>query len=179
MRARILQNSFSKVVGGLGIVAVLACFMAVPALAEDPKFIEEFNDWSAYSYKAGGGQVCYVVSQPKASEPTNVKRDKIFFLVQHRPKDKVRSEVSTIIGYKFKDGSTASIDIDGKKMRLFTNGDGAWAESGSVDREIVAAMKAGKTMVVSGTSWRGTDTTDRYSLSGITAAMNKIDSLCN
>jgi hypothetical protein len=33
-------------------------------------------------------------------------------------------------------------------------------------------------MVVTGTSSRGTKTTDRYSLSGITAAMNKIDSIC-
>ena len=39
-------------------------------------------------------------------------------------------------------------------------------------------MKNGKTMSVSGVSWRGTQTSDRYSLSGVTAAMNKIDSMC-
>jgi hypothetical protein len=178
MKVTMLQNSFSRNAGSLAIVSALLGLVSTPALAEDPKFIEEFNDWSAYSYRAGGGKVCYIVSQPKDSKPKNVKRDKIFFLVQHRPKDKVRSEVSTIIGYKFKEGSTASIDVDGGKMRLFTNGDGAWAESGAVDRKIVAAMKAGKSMVISGTSWRGTKTVDRYSLSGITAAMNKIDSIC-
>lgn len=173
-----LQSSLFRKSTLLAISGVVYSFMLSPALAEDPKFIDEFNDWSAYSYKAGGGQVCYVVSQPKDSEPKNVRRDKVFFLVQHRPKDKVSSEVSTIIGYKFKSGSMAQIDIDGNELTLFTNGDGAWAESGSVDRKIVAAMKAGKSMVVTGTSSRGTKTTDRYSLSGITAAMNKIDSIC-
>ncbi len=178
MKVNMLQSSFVKNSTMLAISGAMCGLMLSPALAEDPKFIEEFNDWSAYSYKAGGGQVCYVVSQPKDSEPKNVRRDKVFFLVQHRPKDKVRSEVSTIIGYKFKSGSQAKVAIDGNELTLFTNGDGAWAESGSVDRKIVDAMKAGKSMVVTGTSSRGTVTTDRYSLSGITAAMGKIDSIC-
>ena len=178
MKVNMLQSSLLRKSTLLAISGVVYSLILSPALAEDPKFIDEFNDWSAYSYKAGGGQVCYVVSQPKDSEPKNVRRDKVFFLVQHRPKDKVRSEVSTIIGYKFKSGSMAKVDIDGNELTLFTNGDGAWAESGAVDRKIVAAMKAGKSMVVTGTSSRGTKTTDRYSLSGITAAMNKIDGLC-
>lgn len=174
-----LQNTILKKVSTGAVACIMAGLISAPAFAEDPKFIEEFNDWSAYSYNAGGGKVCYIVSQPKDSEPKDVKRDKIFFLVQHRPKDKVNSEISTIIGYKFKEGSTVTLDIDGNKLRLYTNGDGAWAESGDLDRKIVAAMKAGKSMAVSGTSWRGTNTTDRYSLSGITAAMNKIDGLCS
>ncbi len=178
MKVDMLQSSFIRNSITVAISGVVCGLMVTPAFAEDPKFIEEFSDWSAYSYKASGGKVCYVVSQPKDSKPKNVRRDKVFFLVQHRPKDKVRSEVSTIIGYKFKSGSMAKVAIDGNQLTLFTNGDGAWAESGAVDRKIVAAMKAGKTMVVTGTSSRGTLTTDRYSLSGITAAMSKIDSIC-
>jgi len=173
-----LQSKLLKNAGLLAVTGAIFSFMLTPALAADPKFIEEFSDWSAYTYKAGGGNVCYVVSQPTDSEPKNVRRDKVFFLVQHRPKDKVRSEVSTIIGYKFKSGSMAKVKVDGNELTLFTNGDGAWAESGSVDRKIVTAMKAGKSMVVTGISSRGTKTTDRYSLSGITAAMKKIDSIC-
>lgn len=164
--------------------AVVACatlFLGMTsslARAEDPKFVEKFNDWAVYTYKAGGGQVCFIVSEPKASEPKGANRDKIFFLVQNRPKDGVKSEVNTIIGYPFKKGSTSTVTIDSEKYQLYTNGDGAWAESGDLDKRIVAAMKNGKTMSVSGVSWRGTQTSDRYSLSGVTAAMNKIDSMC-
>jgi hypothetical protein len=39
-------------------------------------------------------------------------------------------------------------------------------------------MKNGKKLSVTGTSWKGTETTDHYSLSGISAAMDKIDSAC-
>ena len=44
--------------------------------------------------------------------------------------------------------------------------------------DIVAAMKAGRTMEVDATSARGTKTAHTYSLIGITAALNKI-STCN
>ena len=59
-----------------------------------------------------------------------------------------------------------------------TNGDGAWADTTAKEKQIVAAMKNGTKLSVTGTSWKGTETTDNYSLSGITAAMDKIDSAC-
>jgi hypothetical protein len=159
-----------------------ACFFATfagwAAHAQEPERIGEFNDWAAYTYKTDAGQVCYIVSQPKSSEPKNVNRDPIFFLVTHRPGDKVRNEVNTIIGYPFKEGTTASVTIGDAKFELFTSGDGAWSESAARDAEIVEAMKRGSDMQVQGTSWRGTTTTDRYSLSGVTAAMSKIDETC-
>jgi hypothetical protein len=39
-------------------------------------------------------------------------------------------------------------------------------------------MKNGKVLKISGTSWRGTATTDTYSLEGISAALAKIDDAC-
>lgn len=159
-----------------------ACFFATfagwAANAQEPQRIGEFNDWAAYTYKTDAGQVCYIVSQPKSSEPKTVNRDPIFFLITHRPGDKVRNEVNTIIGYPFKEGTTATVTVGDAKFELFTSGDGAWAESAARDAEIVAAMKRGSDMQVQGTSWRGTTTTDRYSLAGVTAAMSKIDKTC-
>lgn len=163
----------------LAAVCFFATFSHWAANAQEPQRIGEFNDWAAYSYKADAGQVCYIVSQPNESDPKNVNRDPIFFLVTHRPGDKVRNEVNTIIGYPFKEGSTATVTIGSDKFELFTSGDGAWAESAARDAEIVEAMKRGANMQVQGTSWRGTTTTDRYSLSGVTAAMAKIDETCS
>ncbi len=148
------------------------------ALAQEPKLVGEFKDWAAYAYKGKKGQVCYIVSQPKESQPKGVNRDAVFFLITHRPGDKIRNEVNTIIGYPFKKESVARVEVDSSAFELFTNGDGAWAESAVADRKVVAAMKKGAKMTVSGESWRGTKTKDSYSLSGVTAAMDKIDELC-
>ena len=157
-----------------------AIAVAAPALAQEPEPAGTFGKWTAYSYKTKEGPVCYIVSQPEKSELSKkgAKRDPAFFLVTHRPGDKVHGEVSTIIGYPFRKNSMPTVTIDGKTFRLFAVGDGAWTDSPATDRKIVAAMKKGRTMVVRGVSGRGTQSVDTYSLKGVTAALQKIDELC-
>lgn len=162
-----------------GALALLLLAVGVTlARAEEPELLGEFGDWAAYTYKAPDTRVCYVSSRPKTSEPKNVKRDPAFFLVSNMPGRKVKGEVSTIIGYPFKKESSAELVIDSTSFTLFTNADGAWADSPATEKQIVAAMKAGKTLKVKGTSWRGTQTEDTYSLSGISAALAAIDKAC-
>jgi invasion protein IalB len=148
------------------------------AFAVEPTPLGTFKDWTAYTYKAADTKVCYVVSQPKSSAPKAAKRDPVFFLVTHMPGRKVNGEVSTIIGYPFKKEATVQVKIDDQNFELFTSADGAWADSPATEKKIVAAMKDGKSLSVEGVSWRGTQTTDTYSLAGLTAAMDKIDEAC-
>ncbi|WP_137391181.1 invasion associated locus B family protein [Rhodoligotrophos defluvii] len=144
----------------------------------EPQLLGDFNDWAAYTYNTQKGKVCYIVAKPSSSEPNNVKRDPIFLLVTHRTADKVRNEVSTIIGYPFKKDAPALVTIDGTNYEMFTNGDGGWFDSSTKDSQVVSAMKAGHKLTIKGTSWRGTETTDTYSLAGVTAAMKAIDQAC-
>lgn len=164
--------------GALGLAVSIFC--SCPALAEgtDPQLLGEFGDWAAYTYKAADSQVCYASSRPKESLPKNVKRDPAFFLVSNMPGRKVKGEISTIIGYPFKKDSTAQLKVGDEAFELFTNADGAWADTAATEKKIVAAMKAGANLSVKGTSWRGTETTDTYSLNGISAALAKIDEAC-
>lgn len=147
------------------------------AQGTSPTLLGESGDWQAYTYKSSGAKVCYVVSQPKSSDPSTAKRDPIFFLVTHRPGQKIRNEVSTIIGYPFRKDSKVDVKIDDASFTLFTNLDGAWADTKD-DGNVVAAMKKGQAMTVKGTSWRGTSTVDTYSLKGISSALEKIDAAC-
>jgi Invasion associated locus B (IalB) protein len=157
----------------------LLSFAATPALAADPELLGTYDDWAAYSYRASDTKVCYAVSSPKSSDAKKkVKRDPIFFLVTHMPGRKIRGEISTIIGYPFKESTLVKLAIDQDDFELFTNGDGAWADSPEKEKKIVSAMKTGQKLSVTGTSWKGTETTDTYSLAGISAAMDKIDSAC-
>jgi hypothetical protein len=147
--------------------------------AAEPELLGTFDDWQAYTYKAPDTRVCYAVSSPKSSEAgKKVKRDPIYFLVTHMPGRKVRGEISTFIGYPFKESSIVTVKVDDKSFELFTTGDGAWVDNAAREKEILAAMKAGTKLVVTGTSWKGTETTDTYSLAGISAAVDKIDSAC-
>jgi len=168
-------------IGRAGAVALLTMTvgMAGSALGAEPTSLGVFSDWTAYTYKASDTKVCYIVSQPKSSDAAKkVKRDPIFFIVTHMPGRNINGEVSTIIGYPFKEATTVQLKIDNVEFELFTNGDGAWADTTDKEKKIVAAMKSGQKFSVRGTSWKGTETTDNYSLNGFSAAMDKIDSSC-
>lgn len=158
--------------------ALLALAASGAANAQTPSLLEEFSDWAAYSVDGANGKVCYVASQPKDQQPAGVNRDPVFFMVSHWQGRGVRNEASIIIGYPFAENSKVTTDIDGATFTMFTNGDGAWMENVAEESRLVEAMKAGSKMTVRGTSRRGTETTDTYSLSGITAALNKIGSIC-
>jgi invasion protein IalB len=165
---------------GAVALTLLAVFSGYALAEGEPTQIGTFEGWVAYSYDAADSKVCYVSATPAASEPKNAKRDPAFFLVTHMPgrKPPVKGEVSTIIGYPFKEGQPVKLTIDDASYDMFSKGDTAWVDTGS-DKKIVAAMKAGKSLKVQGISWRGTQTVDTYSLSGISAALAAIDKACN
>ena len=142
------------------------------AFAQEPQSIGTFGKWTAYSLKGKNGTECYIASKPIETEPKNVRRDPVHFLVTHK------SMVNTIIGYNFKENSEAALSIDSTKFSMITNGDGAWLDTTQKDRKAVVAMKRGNKMIVRGTSWRGTKTRDTYSLEGVTAAMKAIADAC-
>jgi hypothetical protein len=165
---------------GAVALTLLVVLSGIAQADTEPKQIGVFDDWLAYSYDAADSKVCYISSTPKASEPKNAKRDPAFFLVTHMPgrKPPVKGEVSTIIGYPFKEGQIVKLSIDEQNYEMFSKGDTAWVDTGS-DKKVVAAMKAGKSLKIEGTSWRGTRTVDTYSLIGISAALDAIDKACN
>jgi len=159
-------------------VALVLFASTATAAAQTPTRLGVFKDWTAYAYTDGRGKVCYAASQPKDTEPKNVNRDPIFFMVSTRPADRVSNEVSVLIGYPLKQDSKVSVDIDGKTFVMFTKDDGAWVENVNEESVLVAALRAGSRMVVKGTSRRGTNTVDYYSLSGISAALDSVAKAC-
>ena len=158
----------------------LSLGLATAAFAQTgdgPQKLGEFKDWQAFTYKAPDSKVCFAFSEPKKSASSrDAKRGPIRFIVTNYPGRKVKGQISTIIGYPFKEGTTVKLSIEDKAFTLYPVGDTAWAEKD--DADIVAAMKDGKSLTVAGTSWKGTQTTDSYSLAGISAAIDEIDSAC-
>jgi VCBS repeat-containing protein len=171
---RLSRQSF----GVLG-AAALTLAAAIPANAEKRDILGSFTDWDAIAVTRDSGErICYMISVPKSTAPEGASRGNIYATVTHRPKRKVRNEVNIVVGYPFKAGSDATATIGPGRFTLFTEGQGAWAYTPDDDAKLVAAMKAGTTMTVKGTSARGTATTDGYSLSGFSAAYSAISKAC-
>lgn len=160
----------------LGLIGLC---MVQTAHAAAPQMIGEYDDWVAYYYRDSAGPVCYMASTPKKDEGKYAKRGDIYAVITHRPNEKSFDVLNINAGYNYKPGSKVIIKIGTKTFdRLFTSEDKAWAVNDKVDKEIVAEMKRGSRMVVHGTSSRGTQTKDTYSLAGFSSAYRAITNKC-
>jgi len=163
--------------------ALLAASFAgsISASAQAPqgaKFLKSFKDWSAYAYEGNDKKICFAVSQPKDTEPKNIDRSDVYFYVSTWPRESVNAEVSIKAGYAFKKGSKTTATVGSNVFEMFTDGDKAFVQSPDTEKNLVSAMRRGSKMTVRGRNNEGTETTDVYSLSGITAALRFVTRNC-
>lgn len=157
------------------VIGVLSC---TSALAQEAALLEKFKDWSAYA-ATGSPKVCFIVAQPTASLPKNVKRGPIYFYISRYPADQVVDEISVKMGYPFAPGAKSTVTIGTDKFELFTKEEGAFVEKPEDEGKLIEAMKGGTTMKIEGRSARGTNTSDDYSLSGMGDALARIAKECS
>lgn len=165
----------------MGIAAVAA---PQQSAAQTDESVGAKKDWSIFKQGSAADRQCWIVSQPltktaeRAGKPVSVNRGDVFLMVAIRPGARVKNEVSMLAGYPFRADSSATMRVGSEKFELFTSGENAWTDSPEADDKLVAAMRKGTTAVVMGTSSRGTQTTDTFSLSGFTAALAEARALC-
>jgi invasion protein IalB len=145
-----------------------------------PTLLGQYGDWGAYTASPGGKKVCFAIAKPASSEtnPPNRPRNPIFMFISTRPADKVANEVSIIIGYPFKPGTEASVDVGSTDYALYTQQDGAWIKNATEEAQMVDAMRGGQSAVVKGTSAKGTESTDNFSLRGLSQALDRVAQDC-
>jgi invasion protein IalB len=154
---------------------------AVPTVGGvQPTLLGTYGEWGAYTASPGGKKMCFALAKPGKTEtvPANRQRDPTYLFVSSRPAEKVKDEVSIIIGYGFKPNSDATIDLGGTTYAMYTQGDGAWVKNAAEEPRLIEALRKGTDLTIKGESSRGTATTDVYSLKGLTQALDKIDEEC-
>ena len=148
--------------------------------ATGAQLLGQYGDWGAYMATPGGKKGCFALAKPNASStnPPNRPRDPAFLFVSTRPTEKVKEEVSVIIGYPFKPASEAAAEIGSTVFALYTQNDGAWIKNAAEEARMIDAMKKGADVTVKGESGRGTRTTDVFSLKGLAQALDRVASEC-
>jgi len=146
----------------------------------EPTLLGQYGDWGAYTASPGGNKICFALAKPKTSktEPAGRSRDQSYMFISSRPADSVRNEVSVMIGYPFKTSSDATAEIAGAKFAMYTQNDGAWIKNVAEEARMVDAMRKAADVTVKGTSGRGTQSTDQFSLKGLAQALDKIEQEC-
>ena len=160
------------------LTSVLAGLMLAPSAHAGTELLGVFKDWTAQTYSQNGVPVCMMWSQPGEAQGDYTTRGDIYVFVTHRPSEKKLDEIRFESGYPFKPSSEVAVTIGEQRFTLTTDASTAWSPGTTQERKMVAAMRSGHSMVVEGTSRRGTRTTDTYSLQGFTAAHKVINKAC-
>ena len=151
-----------------------------PSPTDQATLLGQFGDWGAYKASPGGKTVCFALSKPTSAvtDPAGRTRDASYAFVSTRPAEKVKNEVSVIVGYPQKAGVDATATIGSASYVMYTQNDGAWVKNAAEEAQMVDAMRKGADLVVKSESGRGTKTTDTYSLKGIAEALDKVAAEC-
>ena len=110
----------------------------------------QFGDWGAYKATPGGKKVCFALSKPTSAttDPAGRNRDPSYAFVSTRPAEKVKNEVSVIVGYPQKPGHDATASIGSAHYVMYTQNDGAWVKNAAEEAQMVDAMRKGADLVV-------------------------------
>ena len=153
---------------------------AAAAGGAEPTLIGQYGTWGAYTATPGGKRVCFALAKPSASKtnPPNRPRDPAYAFVSTRPAERVINEVSIMIGYTLKPGSESTLEVGGSSYSMYTQGDGLWIKNAAEEERMVDAMRKAADVTVKGISSKGTETTDTFSLKGLSQALDKLAQDC-
>ncbi|WP_274423157.1 invasion associated locus B family protein [Chelativorans sp. YIM 93263] len=157
------------------LLPLCAIIAAGPAFAQATA-VGQHRDWGTYSYSSDNGKVCYAMSVPKEKAPSSLNHGDIFFFVSQKPGQNIAYEPQFIASYDLQNGSKVTATVGNNSFTLFTQGKSAWLENAAEEPQMVDAMKSGAEMSIKAVSGRGNDTSYTFSLLGLTAALESIQS---
>jgi invasion protein IalB len=171
-----------------GIYPFLATALAAGATAavaqtaggDQPALLGQFGDWGAYKATPGGKPVCFAISKPTTAvtDPPGRSRDASYLFISTRPAEKVKNEISTVVGYPQKPSANTTATIGSQSYAMYPQNDGAWIRNAAEEAKMIDTMRKGSDIVIRSESSRGTKTTDTYSLKGISEALDKVAEEC-
>lgn len=161
-----------------------------------PALIGTYGDWKVYHAATGKARICYISAEPKSREPGAAKAEKAYAFISERPAERVRNEVSFVMGFEL---ATADDLKEAKKAKkpkkrgddapaapgaptatigeaafaLTPVGSALWVKNAAEEGKVLDEMKKGSNLVIAATSKKGRATTDTYSLAGFSQAVEK------
>ena len=134
--------------------------------------------WQAKEFKDGTSKICYIISKPIATNPSDLNRGEHALMITNFQDDGTSHEASVDTGFTFKPKSMVEVSIKSNTYKFFTIEDRAWLADDQNANQLIKDMKNGSRVKVKSVSSRGTKITDTYSLIGFTNSLSAIDKAC-
>ena len=164
----------------LGLMTGLISGLGAPALAQDePQFRGEYNDWRVFTRNTDAGLSCYALSRPTDSAPRAYEHGNVYFLVATWQSGTVEEQPSLLVGYDLRPTSPPQVRVGSDRFDMFADGQEGFLDDLDEESELISSMRRGSVMRVTGTTLDGAATSYEFSLSGVTAALQRVETLCN
>lgn len=157
--------------------AALAAAAAFPAAAQ-PSPIATFKTWSVFTREVDGDRICFAATEAQDKSPKSVNHGDIFFMVASWKSGAATNQPSFMAGYNLKDAPVPAVRVGGEKWNMYADQNEAFIEATKDEQALIAAMRKGATMQVTAVSGRGTATSYAFSLSGVSAALDRVREAC-
>lgn len=165
------------------------CLLALATLAllgtaatanaqSDPQFQAEYSDWRVFTRSTEAGRVCYAVSRPIDSSPRNHPHGNVYFLLSSWQSGAVEEQPSLLVGYDLRPTSPPQARVASTRYDMFVDGEEGFIDNLEQEPALVREMRRGSTMRVTATTLDGVATSYEFSLSGVTAALDRVGNLC-
>lgn len=140
--------------------------------------IGTFGDWKALTTGKDRQKVCYALASPNQRLPTSLKRDPGYLFISNRVADGAKSEIAFILGFAGKAGQDGTLTIGSNSFAVIASGESAFLKNPAQEEQIIDQMKRAASLTVKVSSARGNESTDRYSMNGVTKALEAVAKEC-
>ncbi len=160
------------------LTAALLC-LPTAAQASEARLIGTFGDWAAYSRVDGAETICYVMTKPTTMAPQNVNHGDIYFMVANWKSGAATEQPSLMTGYNLQRNTPPAALVGNTKVPMFVSQNEAFIENNGDEQRLVNSMRGGSIMRVDARSERGTNVSYKFSLKGVTAALQRARATCS
>jgi invasion protein IalB len=176
---------------GLAAVAAASIGLASPSLAQQRAAsrpsqggfnaleIGKAGAWEIFTTGEGRSRSCFVRSKPTERLPKGLNRDPAYVYVTMRQGEAARQEFSVITGYGLKAGVEAILAVGAANFAGLGQNSNLWLKNPAEEGRFIAELRKASAFTVKGTSARGNETTDRYSLTGFGQALERAQKECS
>ena len=168
-----------KIIKKILILSLFYFTFGAISAEENLKSVGKFKDWESFVLLQDGNKTCFAQSIPVVRAPKKIKRDPSRLFISFRPTENVKNEVSVTNGYEFKLKSPVTAKSGKKSYDLFSKGRFAWVVDNKDESKLIVTMKKASSLMIIGSTDKGAQTTDHYSMMGFTKAYNATKKSCS
>ena len=161
----------------LSVLFSLICFVSYGE--ENLKSTGKYKDWESFVLSQNGNKICFAQSIPVVRAPKKLKREPSRLFVSFRPAENIKNEISVTNGYEFKIKAPVTAKSGKKSYDLFSKGKFAWVVDSDDEKKLIVTMKKASRLMIIGSTQKGDQTTDHYTMKGFTKAYNTAKKSCS